>query len=165
MQELKNSDFEIVDGEPDVTDWDVVTVQGAKIGDVDDVLFDANARKVRYLIIDLEVNELLLENPYQVLVPIGLATLDEEEDEVILPNITVEQLNALPKYERGKVTPEYEMAVRQIFEGDIVIDTIDEWKDFYEHDHFTESRFFNRKITDKDEKVERVIERINKRIG
>jgi len=142
MEELKNSDFEIVPGEPDITDWEVMNEQGEKIGDVDDVLFDPESRKVRYLIIDMEINTLMLENPYQVLIPIGLSKLDETEDQVILTNITEKQLNELPKYVPGLVTPEYEMRIRDIIEENVVLTTVDDWVDFYNHDHFTESGFF-----------------------
>jgi len=162
MEELKNSEFEIAEGEPDVTDWDVVDVHSAKIGDVDDVLFDPDARKVRYLIVNLEANELLLDNTRQVLIPIGLAVLDEAKDDVILPNITIKQLNALPGYEKDNVTPEFETAVRDVFEEGVVIHTTNEWKDFYEHDHFTESRFFNRNPdAERKDKVQQIINRIN----
>jgi sporulation protein YlmC with PRC-barrel domain len=154
MEELKHSNFEIVNGEPDVTDWEVMNEHGEKIGDVDDVLFDAESRKVRYLIIDMEINTLMLENPYQVLIPIGLAKIDENEDQVILTNITEKQLNELPKYERGKVTPEYEMRIRDIIEENVVISTVDEWKGFYEHDHFTESGFFRN--NDDGNRVDRI---------
>ncbi|WP_461448670.1 PRC-barrel domain-containing protein [Mucilaginibacter sp.] len=157
MEELKYSDFEIVPGEPDITDWEVMNEQGEKIGDVDDVLFDPESRKVRYLIIDMEINTLMLDNPYQVLIPIGLAKIDEEEDKVILTDITEKQLNELPKYERGIVTPEYEMAIRNIIEENIAVDSVEQWKDFYEHDHFTESGFFrNHNDENRNEKIQRV---------
>lgn len=162
MEELKHSDFEIVPGEPDVTDWEVINTNGDKIGDVDDVLFDPQARKVRYLIIDMEINTLMLENPYQVLIPIGLAVIDENEGQVILHDITEAQLNALPKYEKDKVTPEYEMAIRKIVEEKVVIWPADDWKNFYEHDHFTENKFFRKNDNaEHTDKVQRILNRID----
>lgn len=81
LEELNGSDYQIVEGEPDITGWSVIDGQGRMIGEVDDVLFDPQTRAVRYIIVDLENNALEIENR-KVLVPIGIAELwDEEEDD------------------------------------------------------------------------------------
>jgi ribosomal 30S subunit maturation factor RimM len=81
LEELNGSDYQIVEGEPDITGWRVIDGQGREIGEVDDVLFDPQTRAVRYIIVDLENNDLEIENR-KVLVPIGIAELwEEEEDE------------------------------------------------------------------------------------
>jgi hypothetical protein len=87
LEELNGSDYQIVEGEPDITGWRVIDGQGREIGEVDDVLFDPQTRAVRYIIVDLENNDLEIENR-KVLVPIGIAELweeeeDEEEDEAV----------------------------------------------------------------------------------
>ena len=157
MEELKNSDFEIVPGEPDITDWEVMNEQGEKIGDVDDVLFDIDSRKVRYLIIDMEINTLMIENPYQILIPIGLAKIDETENQVIITNITEKQLNELPKYERNNVTPEYERAIRNILEENIVIDSVEAWENFYDHEHFNETGFYRHNDVNRNERIQKAV--------
>ncbi|RFZ84277.1 PRC-barrel domain containing protein [Mucilaginibacter terrenus] len=83
LQELSDSDFEIVDGEPDITGWEVINEQGEKIGDVDDLLFDPESRKVRYLVVDLEDNELDLDTDKKVLIPIGVADLHQDDDDEV----------------------------------------------------------------------------------
>ncbi len=40
LEELSGSDYEIVDGEPDINGWDVIDHNGQKIGEVDELLFD-----------------------------------------------------------------------------------------------------------------------------
>jgi hypothetical protein len=81
LEELNGSDYQIVEGEPDITGWRVIDGQGREIGEVDDVLFDPQTRAVRYIIVDLENNDLEIESR-KVLVPIGIAELwEEEEDE------------------------------------------------------------------------------------
>jgi len=86
LVKLSDSDYEIVDGEPDIEGWDVKNELGQKIGDVHDLLFDPQSRKVRYIIVDLDDNELGLDNDKKVLIPIGIAELHEsdetEEEEV-----------------------------------------------------------------------------------
>jgi len=34
------------------------------------------------------------------------------------------------------------MRIRDIIEENVVLTTVDDWVDFYNHDHFTESGFF-----------------------
>jgi hypothetical protein len=166
LEELNGSNYQIVEGEPDITGWDVIDGQGRVIGEVDDVLFDPNSRAVRYIIVDLEENELDIDTDKKVLVPIGIAELqdqydedatenntfadndtsdgddDEEDDDVdeevvYLPTVTAEQLLALPAYEKGALTPEKEVVIRSIFERPTTEAIVVYEKDsFYTHDHF-----------------------------
>lgn len=73
--ELGGSDYEIVDGEPDIRGWKVKNEAGQLIGKVDDLLFDPESQQVRYLIVDLNDAEFVIEDEKKVLVPIGLASL------------------------------------------------------------------------------------------
>ena len=223
LEELGGSNYEIVDGESNIKGWEVKNAMGKKIGEVDELLFNPQSRSVRYLVVDLDDNELELDEDRKVLIPIGLAELhgeededdtDEDEDEddamldsedrkstvvnesgedldddadfveghehgtvtegdegsesdtydeedetdtdedeaydpaddgdvVILPNVTVEQLKALPAYEKDQVTPQVESTIREIFEGAGVAGTALVADDFYNHEHFNEDRFYN----------------------
>src|SRR4051794_25979432 len=102
LQELGGSDFEIADGQPNIKGWDVKDENGKKMGEVDELLFDPQSRKVRYIVLDLEGNVFDLENR-DVLVPIGVAQLHGEDDEVILPGITADKLTALPTYDKDQL--------------------------------------------------------------
>ena len=143
LVELSESDFEIVDGQPDIQGWDIENSKGVKIGEVDDLLFDPETRKVRYIVLDTENNDLDLEDGH-VLIPIGVAELHEKNDTVLIPNVTVEQLIALPLYERGReISPETEAEIRNVFikpDTTIVTDN-----DFYEHEHFNETKFYSKR--------------------
>jgi len=152
LQELGGSDFEIADGQPDIKGWDVTDVTGTYIGEVDELIFDTVARKVLYLIVDLEENELNLD-PRKVLVPIGLATLHEKDDEVILAELTSHYLSSLPAYEKGKISPAIESTIRNTFTGLAAAvasgatsyqadsENVDS-DDFYNHEHFDQNRFY-----------------------
>jgi hypothetical protein len=166
LEELSGSDYEIVDGEPDITGWDVKNEHGQRIGEVEDLLFDPQSRSVRYLVVDLDDNEIDLDDEKTVLVPIGLAELhsaDETDDDndndnsiynadydgdvVIIPGVTVEMLSALPDYEKGKLTPGTESSIRTIFEGSSTAGTYNAIADydketFYDHDHFDKNKFY-----------------------
>lgn len=198
LRELSGSDFEIVDGEPNIIGWDVKNGEGTKIGDVDDLLFDPQSRKVRYLLVDLDSNYLNLTDGRTVLIPIGIAELhgedvhdqnavtaqdtnidstdslqersagigntaygatqdgeadevdandhaynpeEDEENIVILRNVTVAQLLELPSYEKGKLTQDKESLIRKVFEGAGMAGAAT-GSDFYDHDHFNEDRFY-----------------------
>jgi len=111
LQELDRSDFQIVDGEPDIRGWDVKNANGQKVGAVEELVLDAHERKVRYMVVDLDDNELKLDHR-KVLIPIGLAELDRKDDDVLIPNVSPQQLGELPEYDRSNLTGDVE---RRIF--------------------------------------------------
>jgi len=45
LQELGESDFEIVDGQPDIRGWDVRNELDQKIGEVEELILDAKKQK------------------------------------------------------------------------------------------------------------------------
>ena len=102
LKELSSSNYEIKDGQPDIINWKVLNSAGQHIGSVQELLFDEDEQKVRYLVLNLAGNvwEMLQR---EVLIPIGVAELDAVHDVVILPNITAAQLMVLPAYEKGNI--------------------------------------------------------------
>ena len=148
LEELSESDYEIVDNQPDIQGWDVFDNDGNKIGEVDDMLFNPQARKVRYIVLDMENNDLDLEDGH-VLIPIGVAELHESDDTVLIPDITVAQLRSLPLYERGReITSETEAEIRKVFVRPVINDgngNVVPGGEFYEHEHFNETRFYGKR--------------------
>jgi len=127
LKELSNSDFEIKDGQPDIINWAVKNSAEQTIGKISDLLFDEQERKVRYMVLDLEGNSWQIEER-EVLIPIGVAELDKDNDHVILPNITAQQISVLPDYIKGTA----------------VISTDSE---LYGHKDFDESNLYARRQT------------------
>jgi sporulation protein YlmC with PRC-barrel domain len=147
LQELSHSDFKIVDGEPNIIGWEVRTDLNSDLGEVDDLLFDPESRSVRYLVVELSNDAAGLEDR-KVLIPIGIAQLHESDDEVILPNVTLAQLSALPTYERGKLTPENEVYIRNVFAGPATtVVAVYQRDEFYTHPHFKDENFYRRDRT------------------
>ncbi len=164
LEELHNSGYEIAGGQPDITGWDIITRSGKKAGDVDDLLFDPDTNKVRYIIADLDKNELDLDEERMVLIPIGLAELytkskaahrrrqvdpafsaynpGEHGNLVYIPTISAQQLDSLPLYEKGRLSRHTEIAIRKILEP--ANRSEHEEDEFYRHDHFNEDRFYDR---------------------
>jgi hypothetical protein len=146
LQELDQSDFEIVDGQPDIRGWDVKTADDTTIGEVDELILDAKERKVRYMVVDLDDDELDLDDSRKVLIPIGTAQLHEKDDDVILEGITVDQLRQLPEYDSDNLTDETEYAISSAlgrsgkYSGNVMNE------DFYKHDHFNEANLYQRRL-------------------
>jgi len=165
LEELRSSGYEVEDGQPDITGWDVRARSGKKIGEVRDLLFEPRTRKVRYVVVDLDDNELHLEEDREVLIPIGLAELytkadrrrrdrdidpahqaydpAEHGDVVYLPDVTAAQLDELPLYEKNHLSPHVEMAIRRILEPEHGGRYDDD--DFYRHNYYDDDRFYRRR--------------------
>ena len=114
LQELDHSNFEIVKGEPDIRGWDLRYRNGEKIGSVEELILDTKAKKIRYMIVDLDENELRLEHR-KTIIPIGFAELDKLHDDVLIPNVSVDQLCRLPDYKRNSLSPELERSIASVF--------------------------------------------------
>lgn len=141
LDQLK--DFEIAEGDPDIRGWEVHSADGRRIGQVDDLLVDRLAMKVRYLDIDLEDEVDPAGEDRHILVPIGYARLDEEEDRVMVDSLTRADLAAMPLYDHAPMTREYETTLRSRY-GREEIDR-DEAEDFYASDLYDSDRFYGRR--------------------
>ncbi|MES2524810.1 MAG: PRC-barrel domain-containing protein [Gemmatimonadota bacterium] len=104
LHDLK--DYKVADGEPDVRGWTVKTMEGVKIGKVVDLVVDLEAMKVRFLKIVLNHDTLDLKDDRNVLVPIGIARLNDDDDLVILNKPAGEIIN-LPAYTEGFDSPDF----------------------------------------------------------
>ena len=154
LEELSKSDFEVADHQPNILGWEVFTSDGDELGEVEDLIFDREARKVRYLVVSLEMDE--SDETRFVLLPIGVISFDEDEDEVIVPERYVSVLPTLPVYKLGTViSPAEELAVRYAFmgaevailEGSDIYESHPE--DFYTHEHFSDTHFTKRHNPDR----------------
>jgi sporulation protein YlmC with PRC-barrel domain len=149
LQELNDSDFEIADDQPDIINWLIVDVNGDEIGEVEDVIFDLESRKVLYIVslIDND-NE---EGFKRVLIPIGVVDFNEAEDEVVMSESVADLIDTLPVYKPGTViSPAEELAIRFAFLGnDALIQEGDQNyqahpEDFYSHHHFSTEKYKKR---------------------
>jgi sporulation protein YlmC with PRC-barrel domain len=166
LEELGGSAFEVADHQPDITGWEILDSLGNEIGEVEDLIFDSSARKVRYIVASLDLDEEIepadgVENETEnhlVLIPIGIVDLDEDDDEVIIPAVSTAFLATLPYYTPGKIiSPAEELAVRYAFLGQDSLPDADAVvyeqhpEDFYSHRHFDDDRFTKRISGPKDE--------------
>lgn len=152
-------DFKVAEGDPDVRGWEVVASDGRKIGEVDQLLVDTAAMKVRYLDVDLD-NELVAgasdTSDRHVLIPIGYARLDEGSDRVMVDNLASSDVAGLPEYTHGPITRDFETSLRSRFDTGYTAAgasglasaeaaetrATDRDNDFYSHDLYDDNRFY-----------------------
>lgn len=101
LEQLSDSDYEIKDGQPDIIQWPVFNSTGEVLGKVSNLLFDKEEQAVKYMVLDLWENTWQPEER-EVLIPMAVAELDKDKGHVILPNITIQQINVLPDYHKGE---------------------------------------------------------------
>jgi sporulation protein YlmC with PRC-barrel domain len=107
-------DFRVAGDDPDPRGWEVVAADGGRIGEVDDLLVDTGAMKVRYL--DVGVDDGVSAEPDRhVLVPIGYARIDRDHDRVIVDGLSSADLRAIPSYRHGPITRAFETDVRDSY--------------------------------------------------
>ena len=157
-------DYKVAEGDPDVRGWEVVASDGRKIGEVDQLLVDTAAMKVRYLDVDVD-NDLVAgatdASDRHVLIPIGYARLDEASDRVIVDQLASSDVVGLPEYTHGPITRDFETSVRSRFDAGYTAGgttaaagaaglastgaadtTRDTDNDFYSHDLYDDNRFY-----------------------
>jgi photosynthetic reaction center H subunit len=142
LDELK--DFKVAEGDPDVRGWEVLSADGRKIGDVDNLLVDTAAMKVRYLDVDIDDEHITDGTDRHILIPIGYARLDESDDQIFVDSLNTANLSQIPAYRHELLTREYETDLRQHFDSDFTGTT---GTDFYSHDLYNQDRFFGNRRT------------------
>ncbi|MGE5352446.1 MAG: PRC-barrel domain-containing protein [Acidobacteriota bacterium] len=134
--------YEVSKDDPDVRGWDVYGGDGEKFGEVDDLIVDPAAMKVRYLDVVIMLKNKDDElNERHLLIPVGLAVVDKKDDRVTVPKIRLSNIREYPLYEGGLVTRIYENSIRHIMDPDIIYQS-DDTGDFYSHEHFDEDMFY-----------------------
>ncbi|HEU4643209.1 MAG TPA: PRC-barrel domain-containing protein, partial [Gemmatimonadaceae bacterium] len=155
---LKDADFEVADGYPDPTGWEVRAgnADGLKVGKVDDLLVDPDARRVRYLVVKLD-DDIARGGDRKVLIPVGAARLNDDRDRVVVPERDRDFFAALPVYEPGRFSREYEDQLRERYAG-AAVPAPEAGRDYYSHEQFDESQLFRGR--DREARIPRVEEEL-----
>ncbi|MBR9990159.1 MAG: PRC-barrel domain-containing protein [Gemmatimonadetes bacterium] len=115
MHELEG--FTIADGEPDIRGWDVRTLNGRDVGEIQDLLIDAERREV----VMVEVQ--LRDGNARVEVPIRSVQLDREGRRVIVDSSDIDALrddrpdDRLNAAERSELNAARDNAARTVTYG------------------------------------------------
>lgn len=148
LTELTGSDYEIVDGEPDIRGWDVQDEQGRMIGEVIELLFDPSSQRVHYIVVDVDYENQAAELEKQIMIPIRIAEFRPEKGNdssarivddsdhpenipfhdgtntlcdsgIVVVPISLRQIMDLPSYDPDRVNSGTELAVHKVFESSL----------------------------------------------
>lgn len=134
LEEL--DDYEIADGQPDIRGWDVRTPDGTVVGKVDGLIADTGAMEVRFIEVEARRNVLGTATDEHILVPIGAARLNDDDDTVLIDRLPATGLGNAPRFGRTALTGEHDRQLRDYYFGGAP-------RDPQEH-----SRFFGKRRTD-----------------
>ncbi|GAA4366536.1 hypothetical protein GCM10023185_37750 [Hymenobacter saemangeumensis] len=132
------TDFEVADGNPDVRGWTVRGADGKALGRVYELIVEPEALKVRYLDIELDAHFKTNEHERHILLPIGVAAIDAEDDNVFVPALDSEKVLSYPPYIELQVTRDYEEAMLRAL-GQEPGSTAG----FYERDTYSDAAFYS----------------------
>lgn len=132
-------DYKVADNDPDVRGWPLVDNNNEKIGTVNELIVDPDKKKVRYLDV-ITISDLSKEGGERhLIIPIGTAVLDQNEDKVIVRGIDKDALMAFPEYSGGSITRDYEYDVVEKLRGERPVNP----DSLYGHEHYNEDVFYN----------------------
>lgn len=157
LRELRGSGYEIVDGQPDIINWDIKDTAFHKVGVVEDLLFDVDDQKVRYIIANLKDNDFDLEKR-KIVIPIGIAELHENNDDVIIPSLSAWQLRALPDYRTNALTDQDEQDVFSVFSTSTAAGSTSgvsrpHGEHLYQHAYYNHDNLFRRRTAQQQHEV------------
>ncbi len=140
------TEFEVADGSPDVRGWAVRGGDGKKFGDVVELIVEEVALKVRYLDVELDTSLQVNEHERHILIPVGVAALDEEGDNVFVPSLTLDSVLDYPPYEEFHISREYEEAMLRALKLPL---PEHDTSGFYEQPSFDEQSFYQNRRSPK----------------
>ncbi|SET94230.1 PRC-barrel domain-containing protein [Hymenobacter actinosclerus] len=138
------TEFEVADDNPDVRGWAVRGADGRQFGQVFELIVDVDALKVRYLDLQLDDSLGLDARDNHILLPIGVAALDEEADNVFVPSLTYESVVRYPPYNEIQITREYEQAMLHALNLGLPAAS-DPEADFYNQPSYDTATFYQRR--------------------
>ena len=93
--------------------------------------------KVRYLDVELDARYHINEHENHILLPIGVAAVDEDGDNVFVPALNAETVLSYPPYVEIQITREYEEAMLRALGKEPAASPR-----FYEQDSFDTGSFY-----------------------
>lgn len=141
-------DFQVADGYDDVRGWDVKTLRGETIGKVHDLVVSLSEMRVRYIGVHVGGSGNGGSDEH-VLLPIGVAELDEGHDKVLV-NVSASEFASYPRYAGREISRGYETQLRDSLDGgtrtaEAATAALPAERGFYEHDDFEDQRLYARR--------------------
>ncbi|CAN5244677.1 hypothetical protein BH23BAC1_BH23BAC1_13220 [soil metagenome] len=107
------NDYKVSDKDTDVRGFILIGGDGERIGKVQELIVDPEIGKVRYLDVKLDSDLIVIDEKQHILLPIGVARLDDENNNIIVKNLNRSNVKFYPVYKGEPITREYEQALRE----------------------------------------------------
>jgi photosynthetic reaction center H subunit len=134
---------EVKGAEPDVRGWEASTRDGKRIGKVYELIVDPKARKIRYIEIQTDKDMGKRDEDEHILVPIGVTSLDEKEDKVIV-NMDFSVMSSYPLYRGGEIARSYEDSIRSAVRMD-TLTARDPDDEYYDDNYYNDQGFYGKR--------------------
>lgn len=140
-------DYKVASDNPDVRGWDLLDRDNQKVGTVNELIVDLDRRKVRYLDVNPGNDTFRGDSEHRLLIPIGVARIDDSNNNVIVNELDRDRLNSFPPHSGGAITRDYENEVVSRFNSTNVdrTETRDDRADFYDNQLYNEENFYNKR--------------------
>lgn len=138
LKELE--DYKVADEDVDVRGWDVYDMDKEKFGTIRDLIVDPEVEKVRYLDVIATSDLSVRGGERHLLIPVGVARIDGEEDKVFISEIDKDLLKKYPDYKGAAVTRDYEHTIVETLRGQRPSDVSEE--EFYNHELYSDKDFY-----------------------
>jgi hypothetical protein len=137
------NDYKVASGDPDVRGWTIVDRDNREFGTIDELIVDPNQEKARYLDV-VPSRERAAGGEDHLLIPIGVARIDDSDNRVIVREINSELLNSYPPHRGDAITRDYEYEIVERFNrpDGTTAATRHEGTDFYNSEIYNEDRFY-----------------------
>lgn len=142
--------YAVSDKDPDVRGWKVISKNGREVGTIDELIVDQDAMKVRYLDIDLNDDFLESGRDRHLLLPIGVAEIDEKDDLVFIPGIDRALVSKIPAFDGDNLTRDYETTLINVLSDDSGSSPIRSDENIYDREDFNDSKFYRSRRENRD---------------
>ena len=138
-------DYKVHHDDVDIRDFDVKTLTGETIGEVEGLLADVTAKRVRYVEIEIEDDVIsrhtgtYSDDDRNILIPVGLVQINAADKSISLHGITFDQLLGYPLFNRKNgYTVSYELDANNYLSDFHEYGTTYQ-RDVYDTDHYRNS--------------------------
>jgi sporulation protein YlmC with PRC-barrel domain len=140
LKEIED-EYEVADKHLDVRGWIVLGNRGESIGKINELIVDTEAMKVRYLDVDVDNAVSGDQGNRHVLIPIGVASIDQKDDKVLIPNLDRSMVMKCPSYSGETVTRDYEHTLLTTLSPDYNVRS-SSGENFYNQESFNDTKFY-----------------------
>lgn len=135
-------DYKVASDDPDVRGWTVLDRDKEVLGTINELIVDPNQEKVRYLDV-APSRDLKTEGEARLLIPIGVARINENDNKVVVDTIDKDEFRTYPTYRGDMITRDYETTVVDRFNTLGALHTgMGTAGGFYDSNLYDEDRFY-----------------------